>query len=419
MKALFLSIGSRGDMEPFLALAVLFRKRGWEVHCGMPAQFESLASDQNLPFTPFDPRFIDLIDGKEGRDIMGQKGSIPKRLLTYIKLARKSFSLQGPMIREQRDLILNEKPDLVIYHGKCIYPVIWGMQNHGKTIMMSAMPCIMHPVAAYPNVGMPLFGGPGWNLWTYKLYNSIFATITRKMCKYLPKAEVDKKQLTKRSIKDFLLNKQPYYYSISPAVFPRPTSWPDHVKLTGFRDLPKAQAYTPPPELEVFLKEHQKVLFISFGSMVNNNPKAKTEAIISLLAKHKIPAILNTSWGGLNENVSHPEHVLFVQNIPYDWLFPKVYAVMHHGGSGTTHTGLKNGCATMVIPHIVDQFFWNRLIAKIGAGPMGMPIKKLNALRLEEKLLDLWMNRDYKLKAEQLARQMAKEDFEEKILNGL
>ena len=92
---------------------------------------------------------------------------------------------------------------------------------------------------------------------------------------------------------------------------------------------------------------------------------------------------------------------------------------MHHGGSGTTHTGLKNGCATMVIPHIVDQFFWNRLIAKIGAGPMGMPIKKLNALRLEEKLLDLWMNRDYKLKAEQLARQMAKEDFEEKILNGL
>lgn len=418
MKALFLSIGTRGDMEPFLAMALLFRKRGWNVRCGMPAQFEKLAQDQDLPFSPFDPRFIDLIDGKEGRDIMGQKGSIPQRILTYFRLAKKSLALQGPMIREQHAMIKEEEPDLVVYHGKCIYPVIWGMHNPGKTVMMSAMPCIMHEVAEHPNVGMPIHWGRRFNLWTYKFYNNIFASIARRMCRYVPKAEVDKKLMKKANIKDFVLNRQPYFYSISPAVFPRPNHWPNHVQITGFRELPKAQDYLPSRSITDFLDHHKKVLFISFGSMVNNNPKGKTEAIISILKKHEIPAIINTSWGGLDESVAHPNHVLFVQNIPYDWLFDKVYAVIHHGGSGTTHTGLKNGCATLVIPHIVDQFFWNKTIANIGAGPLGIPIKKLNAQNLEEKLLDLWLNRDYKTKAEQIARQMANEDFEEEIMKG-
>ena len=418
MKALFLSIGTRGDMEPFLAMALLFRKRGWDVHCAMPAQFEKLAQAQDLPFFPFDPRFIDLIDGKEGREIMGQKGSIPQRILTYIRLAKKSLKLQGDMIREQHAFINQENPDLVIYHGKCVYPVIWGMHNPGKTVMMSAMPCVMHAVAEHPNVGMPIHWGRRFNLWTYKLYNNIFSSIVRRMCKYVPKGEVDKKRMKKGRIKDFVLNQQPYFYSYSPNIFPRPDNWPAQVQITGFRELPKAQDYKSPQALTDFLAEHGKVLFISFGSMVNNKPKAKTEAIISLLKTHEIPAIVNTSWGGLAGTVAHPDHVLFVQNIPYDWLFDKVYAVMHHGGSGTTHTGLKNGCATLVISHIVDQFFWNKTIASIGAGPLGMPIKKLNSENLEERLLDLWLNKSYKLKAEQIAQQMAMEDFEEEIISG-
>ena len=403
-------------MEPFLAMAMLFRKHGWQVRCGMPAQFESLATEHDLPFSGFDPRFLNLIEGKEGREIMGQKGSVFKRIISYSKLARQSFSLQGDMMREQQALVQKEQPDLIIYHGKCIYPLIWGMHNPGKTIMMSAMPCIVHPVDEYPNVGMRIKGGPRVNRWTYRFYSSILSTIVKRMGKYVPKQELDKQLMKKSRIRDFILNQQPYFYAISPSVFKRPADWPNNVKITGFRELAKAQDYVPPAELSEFLDRHAKVLFVSFGSMINSDPAGKTRAIVSLLEKHDIPAIINTSWGGLDATIPHPEHVLFVQNIPYDWLFPKVYAVIHHGGSGTTHTGLKNGCATLIIPHIVDQFFWNKTVAKLGAGPLGMPIKKLNEANLEEKLLDLWLNQDYKTQAQALALKMTAEDFEEEIM---
>lgn len=419
MKALILSIGTRGDMEPFLAMAELLRSRGLQVVCGMPEQFRVMAESRNIPFRPFDRRFIDLIDSEDGHRIMGQQGSFFQRLAAFIRIARKSLSLQGDMIREQYQYVKAESPDLIIYHGKCIYPVIWGIHNPNKTIQMSAMPCMVHTVRDYPNIGMRINLGPRFNKWTYRFVNGVLASTVRRMCKYVPAEEIDKKKLSKRQIKDFLLNQQPYFYSFSPSVFKRPDHWPKHVMISGFRELEKAKTYEPPQALTDFLDEHKKVLFISFGSMVNNNPEGKTEAILDLLQKHDIPAILNTSWGGLRQPEKAYENTLFVDNVPYDWLFPKVYAVIHHGGSGTTHTGLKFGCPTLVVPHIVDQFFWGKTVYDLGVGPKSLPIKKLDEERLESLLIDLWLNDQYKDKAQLIARKMVTEDFADEIMKRI
>ncbi|MCB0631810.1 MAG: glycosyltransferase, partial [Lewinella sp.] len=99
--------------------------------------------------------------------------------------------------------------------------------------------------------------------------------------------------------------------------------------------------------------------------------------------------------------------------IPYDWALPKIYGIIHHGGSGTTHMGLKHGCATMIIPHIIDQFVWNNLVAEQGAGPKGIRVDKLNTGDLEPKVLDLFNNTRYKHKAEEMARSMAAENYSE------
>src|SRR5690606_14670788 len=103
------------------------------------------------------------------------------------------------------------------------------------------------------------------------------------------------------------------------------------------------------------------------------------------------------------------EHVLFVQNVPYDWLFPQVYAVVHHGGSGTTHTAIKYGCPSLVIPHALDQPFWARTIAAKKLGPAGLPIRKLNDGHFEEKLLDLFTNEEYKVNAVRFSELFARE----------
>ena len=90
----------------------------------------------------------------------------------------------------------------------------------------------------------------------------------------------------------------------------------------------------------------------------------KTQTILNVLKRNRIAAIINSSWGGLEKIEAASETIHFVNNIPYDWLLPKIYAVVHHGGSGTTHMALKYACPSLVIPHILDQFYWNNIIAK-------------------------------------------------------
>ena len=155
---------------------------------------------------------------------------------------------------------------------------------------------------------------------------------------------------------------------------------------------------------------------VTFGSMTNPAPEVKTRVLIDILERNKIPAIINTASGGLAEPEEYDHDLLyFVSDISYDWLFPKLYGVIHHGGSGTTHLALKYGCATMIVPHIIDQFVWNRIIHRLGAGPKGPRINKFTQNKLEPKILELVNKDNYKKKAELFAQKMAREDYKERL----
>jgi UDP:flavonoid glycosyltransferase YjiC (YdhE family) len=150
--------------------------------------------------------------------------------------------------------------------------------------------------------------------------------------------------------------------------------------------------------------------------MVNLEPAEKTKIIIDILEQYRIPAIINTARGGLVEPTEYDtDLILFVSEIPYDKIFPKMYAVIHHGGSGTTHTALKYGCSSMIIPHILDQYLWNNLISNLGVGPKGVAINKITKQKLGPGILDLFNNQSYKTKAMQVAEEMTKEDFREEL----
>ena len=102
-------------------------------------------------------------------------------------------------------------------------------------------------------------------------------------------------------------------------------------------------SWRPEPDLEKFLKDHPKVVFLSFGSMTNTNPHKISNMIYKILAEHKIPSIVNIAEGGLVEIENYKKHdnFLFVKNIPYEWILKRVYAVIHHGGSGDDSYGFK------------------------------------------------------------------------------
>ena len=224
-----------------------------------------------------------------------------------------------------------------------------------------------------------------------------------------------KDKITLNQLKKIIQNRK-FIYTISPGLFPRPSYWKNNVKILGHQELKRKTDWIPEKKLTEFIAKHEKILFITFGSMVNPEPELKTKIIIGILEQNKIPAIINTADGGLiKPDKFNSELIYFVSQIPYDWIFPKMYAVIHHGGSGTTHLAIKYGCATMIIPHLFDQFIWDKIISDLGVGPKGIKINMINNNNLELKILELLNNRNFKEKSEEIGIQMRKEDFKDEL----
>ena len=416
MKILLLSIGTRGDMEPFLAIGEILKEKGHQVICAFPEQFRHLAEEANLAFASLGTKFIAMLESDDGKAAMGGGGSGFKKFLAYIKLARNSTDINKELLYKQYDIIEHEIPERIVYNGKVVYPIIWGLKNKGKAIFVSPLP-YMHYVEGHTHVAFNSNYGAVLNKLTFSL--AYFGMITTVMIskKWLNITE----KITSKQIKHALVSNKAIY-TISPALFSRPDDWDKHLQVLGFHERRKTINWQPDKNLNMFLAKYQnhRILFITFGSMINAEPEEKTKIIIEILERHKIPAIINTASGGLiKPGRFDAELIHFVSQIPYDWIFPKVYGVIHHGGSGTTHMALKYGCATMIVPHIIDQFVWNNIIDNMGAGPKGIKIGKITMQNIEPKVLELVNNRSFKEKAEQVASQMEKEDFREELYHSI
>ena len=114
-----------------------------------------------------------------------------------------------------------------------------------------------------------------------------------------------------------------------------------------------------------------------------------------------------------------PENIFFVDAIPYDWAFPRVYAVVHRGGSGTTHMAAKYGCPSLIIPHAVDQFMWARIVEKKGLGPKAIPIKRLSEEKLANAFEELYNVGHYKTAALEVAERMLHEHDTQRLVSVL
>jgi UDP:flavonoid glycosyltransferase YjiC (YdhE family) len=223
------------------------------------------------------------------------------------------------------------------------------------------------------------------------------------------------KKITRKQIKNALLSNKAIY-TISPSLFKRPNYWNENLKVLGYHERNKTINWRPDKDLNDFLEKRHRILLITFGSMTNPEPEKKTKIILDILERNKIPAIINTASGGLiKPDKIDSELIYFVSQIPYDWILPKMYGVIHHGGAGTTHLALKYGCATMIVPHVIDQFVWNKIIHKKGIGPKGIKIGAISTKKLEQKILELINNKSFKKRAEQISLNMEQEDFKDEL----
>lgn len=369
MNILLLTYGSRGDVQPFLALAVGLLKAGHTVTLAAPFRFQDFIEQNGIHCAPLagDPDELSRFFNDSGGNAYQMVRSMQKHV----------FRIAPDVVRGVRKAL--QGADLLIHS----FAFTTGAHSFARELSIPDVSVQMFPVFAptrsFPAIGMPA-SGLGWlNYFSHWFSTKVFWHA----------GNLGYYQLRKRAPEDFpskvhwpfhsTLGRPitPLIFAVSPSVLAKPTDWnKPHIHVSGYFFLEDPD-YQPPEALSRFLAAGDPPICITFGSMVNREAQRIGQAALDAIHHTGSRAVFLTGWGGWQPETT-PENTLFMDAAPHNWLFPRCCAVMHHGGAGTTAAGLRAGVPSIVIPHAADQPFWGSRVAAIGAGPEPIPVKAVS-----------------------------------------
>jgi sterol 3beta-glucosyltransferase len=372
MKIAILTYGSRGDVQPFLPLSLGLMARGHKITLAAPSRFKNLAEENGVPFYPLagDPEDLSRRFNDAGYNFIKQI----RGLMSYAVEIGADVLRQTEEACQDADLIIHTLTQTVSAHT-------FAREKNIPDIHIQTFP-MFAPTGDYPNVTMPDFGNRLLNRLTHTLSIQIAWQAAKmgfeQVCR---RAGLPKRKLFFPFQADLLRLPTPILCAWSPSLLPPSSDWSPHVYVTGYYFLPPHQPYSPPLELDEFLRSGSLPVCVSFGSMVNRDAKCIDEIVRAALKHTNHRGIILSGWGGMKKRSSRD--LLYLESVPHDWLLPKCKMIIHHGGAGTTSAGLRAGIPAIVIPFTADQPFWGKRIHAIGVGPSPILVRKL----LVEKLV--------------------------------
>jgi len=401
-----ITIGSRGDVQPYIALGLGLIKAGHTVRLATHRDFETFVKSHGLEFCLIRGNSQEMMGSQERREL-SEKGNFITNVRHMLKTAERAISEWM-----EDGLVACQGMDLLIAGGAGLTVGIPVAEKlHLPLLQAHLFPTA--PTRAFPSVllppTMPNLGG-AFNLISSHLILQLtwlgarpILNRARKKVLDLPPASLIGLSHTSPS-KGF-----PVLYGFSPSVIPKPADWRAEDHVTGYWFLDPPADWTPTPDLLNFLQAGHPPVYIGFGSMGSRDPAKTTDLVLQALAKTGQRAILLSGWGGL-QKTDLPASVFMVDSIPHAWLFPRVAAVVHHGGAGTTAAGLRAGVPSIVIPFNTEQAFWGQRVHKLGVGPASIPRSKLTVDRLAGAIQAAVMNTAMCQRAAELGSKIQAED---------
>jgi UDP:flavonoid glycosyltransferase YjiC (YdhE family) len=201
----------------------------------------------------------------------------------------------------------------------------------------------------------------------------------------------------------------PALYGFSQHVIPKPADWDERQHITGYWFLESPPGWQPPDALVRFLESGPPPVYVGFGSMSDENPERQTRLALRALELTGQRGVLLTGWGGITR-LSVPPSIFFVDNVPHAWLFPRMAAVMHHGGAGTTGAGLRAGVPSIITPLAGDQVAWAERVTKLGVGPRAPGLNHLPAEKLAQAIRTAVSDSAMRARAAALGEKIRAED---------
>ncbi|PTB37786.1 uncharacterized protein TrAFT101_005335 [Trichoderma asperellum] len=411
-------VGSRGDVQPFVALGkVLKEKYGHRIRIATHPTFQTFVEENGLEFFSIGgdpaelmafmvkhPGLMPGLDALKSGEISKRRRGVQEMLLGCWRSCIEAGDGLGPPPEPHRKLEPwdpeagmpgdpNHEPfvaDAIIANPPSFAHVHVAEKLGIPLHMMFTMP--WSPTRAFPHpLANVQYSNADDVLTNYLTYTLVEMMTWQGLGDVINRFRESALDLAPLSLiwAPGLLNrlKISYTYCWSPALIPKPNDWGPHIDISGFYFLNLASSYTPEPDLAAFLEAGPPPVYIGFGSIVVDDPNAMTRLIFDAIHLAGVRALVSKGWGGLGADaVGLPEGVFMLGNVPHDWLFERVSCVVHHGGAGTTAAGIKAGKPTLVVPFFGDQPFWGAMIARAKAGPDPIPYKSLTAENLAEAI---------------------------------
>ncbi len=382
MKFLISTFGTRGDVQPYLALAVGLQSVGHRVTLAASHSYTEWIQAYGVNTAPARFNMQEFMQTPEALAIIRSKN-----LIRQIRLLRDIMS-QG--VEAQDDVWA------AIQDADCVIQSPTGTgaleaANKQGIPAVFAVPVPFAPTRAFPSFFLSELHfslGAGYNYFTYKLgHRLLWSAMGKPMTKHLrkklglrPWRSYDELMVYSRSLGT------PWLYGFSPHVISRPTDWENDQHITGYWFLESQPDWAPSTELLHFLDTGSPPIYMGFGSMTHEDPERQTQLALRALQLSGQRGVLSGGWGGIMDLASSPD-IFFVNDVPHAWLFPRMAAVVHHGGAGTTGAGLRAGIPNIITPLAKnDQVVWAERVIKLGVGPRVPGIKQLTAEKLAEAI---------------------------------
>jgi sterol 3beta-glucosyltransferase len=383
-----LTAGSTGDVEPFAALAERLGSRGHIVTLTADAGFERLAPGGPVDFAPIRADFQSLVPTPESK---------------RPSLRGEVFPVIRGMLEDSWTVARSTQPEVIIAHQKSLAAPHLAEKLDIPHVQALTVP-MLTPTREFPLPGIIRHNlGAILNRASYRLigmltrpYQGLIRDWRSASLTLAPRGNPPPPRKT--------------LYCYSPSLVSTPADWPPDTIATGYwlRE-DRSDAEPLHPDLEHFLAAGEPPIYIGFGSSVGPDPARLAAVVSSAVQQAGIRAVIASGWGALRGMQSN-SNTMVIETAPHRSLFPRVAAVVHHGGAGTTAAGLLAARPTIICPFQGDQHFWGAAVHRAGAGPQPMPAKKLAPEQLASTIQKARDDGDMRTRAAELSKRIAQED---------
>ncbi|GAA6525368.1 glycosyltransferase [Intrasporangium sp. DVR] len=373
MTILLLAMGSRGDVQPMLALGDRLRREGFSVSVAAAADFGPFVAEHGLGFEPLSFEVMEGVRSELGQQWLGgtstnqqREAYLMRKVVRYvaepladdlIRLSdRADAFVSGPLTFEAMEVLAGRAGK---HHVYAMFQPTW------PTALGASATFALRPRST--SLLNRLWGwGAAYAAWD--VVRSTGDVVRRRL------------GLPRGTFRDYVASARrvPTVLAVSPRVVPPAPEWGPDLTATGFWFVDRTTAWQPPTELGVFLADGPAPVYLGLGSMATADPAGVVRSFVTALDRLGRRGVLNAGWAQLHAE-DLPDTVLAIDGAPHDALFPEMSVVIHHGGAGTTAAALRAGVPQVVVPHIADQPYWGRRVHELGVGAAPIHRKHLSA----------------------------------------